>query len=111
MTKKLTHDEAREILLKGGKVDGYFTDDLPSACSPLRFDNDKLLLLDCEDEPRSLSSYAYFIEHKEPKKFEYWVNVYHDSTCEHKTREDADRYKRSDRIACIKISGKEGDGL
>lgn len=111
MTKKLTHDEAREILSKGGKVDGHFNEG-EYGYNPINFNKEKLSVEDCEGDCVSILELDYFTEHKEPKTFEYWVNVYPGTISGHATRGSADRYAIEEkRLACIKVTGKEGDGL
>lgn len=57
-----------------------------------------------EDSPENLRNI--------PKRGEFWVNIYpDDSRCSHRTRERADEYARSDRIACVRVEYAEGEGL
>lgn len=49
---------------------------------------------------------------KEPRKGEYWVNIYPDRAgLPQETRELADAFAKKDRLACIRLEWTEGDGL
>lgn len=46
------------------------------------------------------------------RKLEAWVNVYSDGQpIAHRTRAQADKYCDNNRIACLHVTGEEGDGL
>lgn len=110
--KKLTHDEAREILLKGGKVDAYFDEDNKSGAGPFSFCRETLRFVGNEGIGARFDYYDYFTEYKEPVTFDFWLNIYpNGELIEHFSKEDADTMTSSDRIACIHVKGKEGDGL
>lgn len=40
-----------------------------------------------------------------------WINIYPDSSSLFKTKEEADEYAWENRIACLKVEFKKGDGL
>lgn len=55
-------------------------------------------------------------EYKEPEEFEYFINIYPQGNTIGKcvlwdNEKAADRAAKPGRIACIRIKGKEGDGL
>jgi hypothetical protein len=47
----------------------------------------------------------------EKKKHDVWVNIYDEFALMHPTREQADRKRGTNCIACINIKFTEGDGL
>lgn len=48
----------------------------------------------------------------EPRGGEFWINIYPDTFGGvWKTREAADEWAKSDRIGCIRVPWKEGEGL
>jgi hypothetical protein len=48
-----------------------------------------------------------------PEPKEIWLNIYADllSDCAHKTKEEANRSAAAHRIACVKVTYTEGEGL
>lgn len=46
-----------------------------------------------------------------PKEKTGWINIYPHTLGIHCSKEQADESSKSDRIACIQITYKEGDGL
>lgn len=47
-----------------------------------------------------------------PQRGECWVNIYPIGVpATHHTKEQADEYARSDRIACVRVEYEEGEGL
>ena len=107
--KELTKREAMEILLAGGKVDYYFEDGTKGIHGPLRWD-DELGIVDTGGFV-SFLDYPKLTEYRVPIKFEYWLNVYPNSISCYTSRGKADRYADPTRIACVGVSGTEGDGL
>jgi len=49
-------------------------------------------------------------EYVEPRKGEFWVNVY-PTTKFHSTKEIANLYAIGGRLACVRVSWTEGEGL
>lgn len=45
------------------------------------------------------------------KKNEGWINIYESEAVFHKTRESADKASGSGRMACIKVTWTDGEGL
>lgn len=109
--KELTKREAMEILLAGGKVDYYFKDGEKGVCGPFSW-CENLGVVDKDGETSDLD-WSKLTEHKEPKKIEYWVNIYANGVIGRGrlTKEEADKAGDETRLACIKISCTEGDGL
>jgi len=47
----------------------------------------------------------------EPRKGEFWVNVYEDAHWTYRTEKAANHGGGTDRIACVKVNWTEGEGL
>lgn len=62
------------------------------------------------DDEQSIcnENYCFFVEHKEPRKFVRYMNVYEDSVSPHHDRDAANKSAASDRLACVRIELTEG---
>lgn len=74
MTKKLTHEEAREILLKGGMVNAFCQRGFVEL---IQFDNARLCPMNSKKRFVDIESYNYFTEYKEPVKYsvDIWLDT------------------------------------
>ena len=97
-----------EILLAGGKVD-YWWRGQKVRFSPLRWD-EEMGIVDVDGDPNNLD-FEKLTEHKEPKKGSCWVNIFLSGPVSYDTRENADYWSGSNRLACIEVKWTEGEGL
>jgi hypothetical protein len=47
----------------------------------------------------------------EPRKGEFWVNVYEKAVWDYETKEKADALSSCNRLACVRVEWSEGQGL
>lgn len=106
--KELTKREAMEILLAGGKII-YWHGAVKGQHNPLRWDETRGVV-DKDGYPTTLNV-EKLTEYKEPKKGSCWVNIHPIGPTSYDTRENADYWSGSHRLACIEVKWTEGEGL